>query len=560
MTDLVPVETVRDYVAAGYWGTETIADVVARHATERPNGAAIISEHETMTWAEYDARSDLLADAFAAGTEPGGRVAVLLPDGPSVHVAYLATEKAGVVAVGIGVRAGVHEIAHLLRTTGATTLVTHATHRDEPSDRLVDAVAGNGVALQRHIVVAPPPHGGHEFVVRKLEAGAHSRAEPAVRRQLGPNDLWLLNSTSGTTGLPKCVTQFQNRWFFFHQLAVRAGELTEDDVFMSAVPAPFGFGLWTAHFTPAHLGAPVAVLERFMPEAMVDLIARERVTVLACVSTQFIMLLDRIADREADLASLRIMFTGGESVPEAKAAEFEDRTGAKVLQFYGSNETGALSNTSTADDREHRLTTAGCVIPEMQVRLLDPNNGSEITTPGEPGQPACKGPATCAGYYDDDEGNHELSTDDGWMLMGDLCTIDADGYLRVIGRTSDIIIRGGKNISAVQVEDHVATHPSVRLAAAVAMPDAVFGERVCVFVELAPGETLSLEELIAHLKALGVSPEMLPERLEVRDELPRSSGAKIAKGELRSEIQAALSEAEDGPGHGSVDTDVPRRR
>ena len=231
-------------------------------------------------------------------------------------------------------------------------------------------------------------------------------------------------------------------------------------------------------------------------------------------------------------------------MPEAKAAEFEDRTGARVLQFYGSNETGALSNTSTADDREHRLTTAGRVIPEMQVRLLDPDNGSEITSPGVPGQPACKGPATCAGYYADDAGNQELFTDDGWMLMGDLCTVDADGYLRVIGRTSDIIIRGGKNISAVQVEDHVATHPSVRLAAAVAMPDPVFGERVCVFVELAPGESLSLDELTSRISRRGVSPELLPERLEVRDELPRSSGAKIAKGELRAEIQASCLRAE----------------
>jgi acyl-CoA synthetase len=240
-----------------------------------------------------------------------------------------------------------------------------------------------------------------------------------------------------------------------------------------------------------------------------------------------------------DLSSLRCMFTGGEAVPYERAARFEDVTGARVLQFYGSNETGALSRTTMRDDREHRLQTAGRLIVEMNVRLLD-DAGRDITTPDTPGHPVCRGPATCLGYLDDPGADDELFTADGWMRIGDLCTIDADGYLRVVGRTSDIIIRGGKNISAPAVEAEVAEHPAVAVAAAVAMPDEVFGERVCLYAELEPGATLVLDDLVDFLRTKGVSPEWFPERLVVLDALPRASGGKVAKGELRADIRKRL--------------------
>jgi len=350
---------------------------------------------------------------------------------------------------------------------------------------------------------------------------------------MGPDELFLLNSTSGTTGLPKCVMHTQNRWFYFHQLAVEAGELVASDVFLSAIPAPFGFGLWTAHFTPAILGSPTVLADRFDAGVTLDLIERERVTVLACVSTQFIMMLEEQAARPRDLSSLRAMFTGGEAVPYERAAEFEDRTGALVLQFYGSNETGALTRTTTSDTRERRLRTAGRVIDEMHVRLYD-EAGADVTGGGGPAIPACRGPATCIGYWDDDEANGALFTADGWMLMGDVVEIDGDGYVRVVGRVSDFIIRGGKNISAPAVEEEIGTHPGVAVAAAVGVPDEIFGERVCAVVEVSPGwEGLSLDELRAHLQDRGVTKEWWPERLVVVEALPRSSGGKVAKGELR---------------------------
>lgn len=533
---LLDAHTIDEYTAAGFWRDEPLATTIAAHARDRPEAVAVISEHEQMTWREYDDRSsELAATLVDLLSDRGERVAIMLPDGPGVHVAYLATEKAGLVAVGIGPRAGDQEIAHLIRKTGANVLITAPEHRGRTLQALTDALASRGVVLAHVIAIGQPPDASDTPPL------PHSAGpERFATRSLGPNDLFLLNSTSGTTGLPKLVTQFQNRWFYFHQLAVAAGQLTPADRFMSVVPAPFGFGLWTAHFTPALLGSPVVVMDRFEVDTMMELIDRHAVTVLACVSTQFIMMLNSPRFDDFDLTSLRVMFTGGEAVPELRAAEFEVRVNTTVLQFYGSNETGALSYTTLQDSRHHRFTTAGRIIPEMHVRLLN-EHGATITTSSDAGQPACRGPATCAGYFADDEANTKLYTSDGWMLMGDICTIDPLGYLSVVGRTSDIIIRGGKNISAVDVEQQVATHPGVLLAAAVAMSDPVFGERVCVYVELSEDAQLALDDINAHLRARGVSPELWPERLEIRSPLPRSSGEKVAKGALRTDIEQIIA-------------------
>jgi acyl-CoA synthetase len=230
------------------------------------------------------------------------------------------------------------------------------------------------------------------------------------------------------------------------------------------------------------------------------------------------------------------VYTGGEALPYRPAAEFEELTGAKILQFYGSNETGMLSATTLDDSREHRLRTAGRLIPEMSVRLFDGDR--DVTAAGR-GQPACRGPATSLGYLGGTD-HDKLFTRDGWMRMGDICEIDAEGYLRVTGRTSDFIVRGGKNISASEVEDAVMTHPAIAIAAAVAMPDPVFGEKVCLYAELTDSASVDLPGLVEHLLALGVSKELLPERLVVLDELPRSSGGKIAKGRLREDIGARM--------------------
>jgi len=532
----------RAWYDAGWWSNETLADVVAGHATKIADRPAFIAGDDRLSWIEYDEQSSRLAATLVAfGLERGERVAVMLPDGPLVHTVFLAAEKAGLVVVGVGVKAGDRELAHLLDTTGASVLITLTQLRERSGSELAAAMRSDCPTLRHHVTIEDPATGSIRVDGDLVESpDTDAREHMLTGRGLGPDDLFLINSTSGTTGLPKCVMQHQNRWRYFHQLAVDAGGLDSDDVFLSAIPAPFGFGLWTAHFTPTYLGAPTVLMERFSASLMVDALERERVSVLCCVSTQFIMMLNELAERPRELPHLRAMFTGGEAVPLHRAAEFEERTGASVLQFYGSNETGALSYTSHRDTRTKRLTTAGHVIPSMHVRLFT-EEGDEIIEPNIPGLPACRGPALCAGYYRDDDANDQLFTSEGWMRIGDVAVIDDEGYLSVVGRTSDLIIRGGKNISAVQVEGEIASHPDVAMVAVVAMPDPVFGERVCAYVVPTDGAHLTLDDICAHLTGRGVGKELFPERLEVVDEMPMASGGKIAKGVLRSDITGKVA-------------------
>ncbi|CAJ1496589.1 class I adenylate-forming enzyme family protein [[Mycobacterium] kokjensenii] len=501
------------YHAEGWWSQTTLSDAVRDNAQRFPDREAYVDYRgddpgSALTWREFDAEADALAARLAgAGVRPGDRIAVWHKDSSAIHVLFVALERCGAVVVGIGARAGTREVTAILAAAGAKLLIA-----DE--QRFETASSGLGVEA---------------LDIDTLRSGVEVGAPGPA---LGPDDVFLINSTSGTTGLPKCVVHTQNRWHYFHQLAVANGRLSSQDVFLPIIPTPFGFGLWTSHTTPIHLGVTAVLLERFSAAATCAAIERHKVTVLCCVSTQLTMMMADPASREFDLSSLRVVFTGGEALPYRPAAEFEELTGAKILQFYGSNETGLLSATTLADPLERRLRSGGRIVPEMAVRLFGGDDGDTDVTDSGRGQPACRGPATSLGYLNGVD-HDKLFTPDGWMRMGDICEIDADGYLSVTGRTSDFILRGGKNISAAQVEDAVMSHPAIAVAAAVPMRDEVFGEKVCVYVELVGGRTVDLPGLAEHLLGLGVSKELLPERLVVLEELPRSSGGKIAKGRLR---------------------------
>lgn len=510
--------------AAGWWSDSTLSDAVRRNAESSPDRPAYLDHPDaSLSWGEFDRAASALAEQLAgAGVVRGDRVAVWHGDSTAIHVLFVAVERCGAVVVGIGARAGTREVAAILRNSQPKILISDPQH----------SAAATGVADE-----SPVPTlvlDGDPGALR-LDVRTPPRALP-MEAQLGADDVFLINSTSGTTGLPKCVVHTQNRWHYFHQKAAANGLLTPDDVFLPVIPTPFGFGIWTSHATPIYLGATAAILPRFTARTACEAIARHKVSVLCCVSTQLTMLMADPARRDHDLSSLRVVFAGGEALPYRPAAEFEELTGSKILQFYGSNETGMLSATTVEDSRERRLRTGGRIVPEMAVRLFDGDR--DVTDTGR-GQPACRGPATSLGYLGGTD-HDKLFTADGWMRMGDICEIDAEGYLTVTGRTSDFILRGGKNISATQVEDAVATHPAVAVAAAVAMPDPVFGEKVCLYTELVDSQTVDLPGLVEHLLALGVSKELLPERLIVVDELPRSSGGKIAKGRLREDIRMRM--------------------
>jgi acyl-CoA synthetase len=540
--DVYPAEVIAEYTEGKFWDDESISQRVARHTATKPDAVAFVGADDglSLTWHQYDELSARLAAAIAStGLDRGDPLGILLPDGPTAHLAYVAAERAGLVAIGIGPRSGARETAHLLHETGTSSILTLEHHRGQSTTELVAEYRALGAPITKHLVVEHT-NDSLTALVDGLELAipAHQDALGAIAgRALGPNELFFINSTSGTTGMPKCVMHTQNRWKYFHS---KCTQFRDDDVFLVVVPSPFGFGLWMGHFSPTMLGATTVLLQEFDVDATLKAIERHRVTVLAAVTTQVLMLLASPRLATTDVSSLRIVQSGGEKVPYAPTAEFEQRTQSRILQFYGSNEAGCVCGTTLADPIEKRLGTAGRIFPEMHVRLFD-DDDNDVTAQGI-GRCACKGPGITPGYYGNDDANAKLFRPDGWMYLGDIVELDDDEYLSVVGRTADFIIRGGHNISAPAVEEEILAHPRVSMAAVVAMPDPVVGERVCAYIVTDDGSDLSVDELATFLSGKGVSKTMWPERIVVVDELPRAAGAKVAKADLRADLESRLKE------------------
>src|SRR4051812_42152014 len=242
------------YRAAGWWSDITLSHCVRRNAISTPNKPAYIdftldsADHE-LTWTEFDhAATNLACDLRGLGVRPGDRVGLWHKDSAAIHLAIVAIERCGATVVGLGSRAGVREVEQILRTTGPTLLVAD-TERHRFAIQAADP-------LMRVVVL------GDELAVDTRAPDSDTGLSPS-----SPDDVFLINSTSGTTGMPKCVVHTQNRWHYFHLKAVANGKLTADDVFLPVIPTPFGFGIWTSHTTPIHLGATTVRIARFDPEA-----------------------------------------------------------------------------------------------------------------------------------------------------------------------------------------------------------------------------------------------------------------------------------------------------
>lgn len=529
--DVWPSELIEEYYREGHWDDRTLSSLVAAHAREKPDAPAFYDlDGGVMSWSGYDAQADRIASVVnSLGLERGIGIGVMLPDLPVLHATYVGLERSGHFVAAIASRAAKSDVAEVLRRTRAEALITLPAHRGKPASELIEDLRDEDGWTGVHIELTD------DDILLDGKPADDSPA-PKAERALGPDELFLVNFTSGTTGKPKCVMHTQNRWKYFHK---KCRHFNESDVFLIGLPVTGGFGLWMSHFSPLLLGAPAVLMSTFTPEAMLAAIERWRVSVVAAVPTQMHMLMRCDALETTDLSSLRIVESGGEHVPYQESARFEEITGSYVIQFYGSTEAGCVSGpTLVEDSQERRLNTSGRPIPEMNVRLFD-DEGNDVTASGR-GRCGARGPALTPGYFEDEEATRQLYRDDGWLLLGDIVEIDDQGYLSVAGRISDFIIRGGLNISTSAVEDAVRGHPDVDDAAAVRMKDEIMGERVCVFAVTVPGKEVRLDELVAFLEERKVSKSLWPERLICRAELPQAEGGKVSKKQLEREIDDIL--------------------
>jgi cyclohexanecarboxylate-CoA ligase len=318
-----------------------------------------------------------------------------------------------------------------------------------------------------------------------------------------------------------------------------AHAMRPDDVMLLPMPVTHVAGLTYGVLLPVTLGITVALMDVWDPGAGLALLEREHVDVMISTPVFMRSMIDHPRFAQTDTSALRLFSLGGAGVAPAMVREgaraFGGARGCWCKRTYGSTEYPTLTTGREGDDPERDATTDGVVIGPAEVRIVDITTGDDVPA-GRPGELLVRGPEMFLGYLDPqlDEGTF---VDGGWFRTGDLATFDGT-YLTIVDRLKDVIIRGGENISAAEVEALLVSHPSIVEAACVAMPDAMMGERVCAFAITRDDDPVTLDELRTYLVELGLARFKLPERLELRDELPRTASGKVQKAPLREELRS----------------------
>jgi acyl-CoA synthetase (AMP-forming)/AMP-acid ligase II len=506
-----------DYYERGLWTGRDLWRVALANALARPAAEAYRDATERMTFADLVERAVAFACALRdRGVGEGDVVAVRLPNWVEYAVTRFAVSAVGGVLLSLPPGTDPREAAALLGRVAAKVLVTC-----KPED----AVATRSMPEEFRLVSVRTDVAGAE--------GLHALDAPGEPPPGGdPDAVDLLMGTSGTTGTPKIVMRTPNSFLAMSRAVVRRIDLGPEDTLLVGAPIAQGIGYNHGIVNAAEAGCRVVMLDDLKAAAMLETIERERVTTLVSVPTLAIRMLAAPELGHTDTTSLRCYQSGGAFLPADTAREMEDRTGCRVLIMYGSMDVGIPTMTSPfSDDARARHETVGRAVDGVEFRIVDPDGGD--VEPGQPGEIVMRGANTALGYFDDPEATARTFDEDGWGHLGDLGSLDERGYLRVTGRIKEVIIRGGHNISAVEVEEVALRHPRVAEAAAVGVADAELGERCALFVVPTAGPALTLEDVLGHYEREGVPKQRWPERLVLLDRLPTDSQGKIRRQELR---------------------------
>ncbi|MCS7475422.1 class I adenylate-forming enzyme family protein [Umezawaea endophytica] len=513
--DLVPADLRRRWAGLGLYPDRDLYDLFSVQAFLHPERLAVIDDEGGLTYADLNALALRVAAALRGrGVEPGDVVATQLANSRYACAVDLAVAALGGVVLPFPVGRGTREARSLIGRSGAVAAVV-----DPAAVAHVGALAAELPAL-RH-VLAP-----HELVAGPAHGFVPVRSDPD-----GPARVLV---SSGSESEPKMVLYSHNallggRGAFVGRLIPPGGELRA----LFLVPLASSFGSNGTTVTLARHGGTVVAQAKFSPEGTLDLIERARPTHLFGVPTMFRMLLDNPRLAETDLSSIRVIAPGGAQLDAVTAAACREAFDCVVVNVYGSAD-GVNCHTAL-DDPPERTTGAGRPNPAVaEIRIVD--DALSILPDGEVGEIVARGPMTPMRYLGDGDLNALHRTPDGWVRTGDLGVIDADGYLDVVGRRKDIVIRGGDNISPVEVEQLLVGHPGVRDAACVGVPDELMGERLCACLVVADGEVVTVDGLGTFLGAAGLARYKHPERLVLLDELPLSPAGKVDKDALRRRI------------------------
>jgi cyclohexanecarboxylate-CoA ligase len=462
---------------------------------------------------------------------------VQLPNWTEFAVISVALSRLGAIMVPIMPIYRHDDVRFVLETAGITAAFTPGEFRGFDHTAMFLDLAGTGTALRTVIAVRsdPAPAGALGYADVLAAPG-----EPVPEAATGPDDPFVIVFSSGTTSRPKGCLHTFNTYCAGARLLGRSWRYTADDVQFGPSPVTHTTGLVTSILMPLIHGAGSHLMEIWEPREGLERIAKFRCTASVTATTFLQMLVGVYHPDQHDASSMRFWTAAGAPIPGSFVeAARRALPSMQVLSLYGRTENLVTTLCTVDDDPERSVTSDGKAAYRQEVRIIGAD-GTELPT-GEEGDIAYRGAMNLLEYIGQPEATAQMFTPDGFSRSGDLGVMDADGYVRVTGRLKDIVIRGGLNISVRQVEDLLTGHPAVAAVAAVGMPDAVLGERVCCYLVPAAGaEPLTVEQMRDYLVGAGLAIQKVPERIEVVDALPMTATGKIQKNLLREDIAGKL--------------------
>jgi long-chain acyl-CoA synthetase len=466
------------------------------------------------------------------------KVVVMMPNGPEMLIAYPAIWRAGLVVVPVLSVLEARELAYIVQNSAARVVITSPDILPKVQEAL--ALLGEG-ASAAHIIVTgedvPPGCLSYEALVRS----SRPLAEMAPRE---PDDLATILYTSGTTGQPKGVVQTHRN---LHSNALNAwnSSTTRDrsEIVLLVLPLAHTFGL-SVLVSGYLFGACGVLMRRFDPEEALALIERHKVTYMAGVPTMFVMMMMLPNADKYDTSSVKRWLVGAAPMPMSQLQEFEAKFGGTMYVGYGLSE-ASPSVASERDDFPRKPGSTGRPLEGVEVKIVDDDRHD--VPHGAIGEICARGDNVSPGYYENPAATAETFRD-GWLFTGDMGYLDEDGYLFVVERKKDLIIRGGLNVYPKDVEEVIHRHPAVLEAAVVGVPDLRMGEEVCAYVVRRPGSPLTADDIVAHCQA-NVAKYKTPRYVEFVESLPKTNLGKIQKKELRKTAAARFgtSGAADAP-------------
>lgn len=542
---LIPARRAQS-VAQGFWIDRTINDELDACVASCPDKLALTAvQAESGATTRFTYRElATMADRVAVGLSRLGVgrndiVACQLPNWWQFTLVYLACSRIGAVMNPLMHIFRERELSFMLKHGEAKVVIVPKVFRGFDFEQMVTALQPSLPDL-KHIVVV---NGGGANSFEALLSGPAWENEPDARDLLtrhrpGPDDVTQVMYTSGTTGEPKGVMHTANTTMANIIPYARRLQLDAEDVVLMASPMAHQTGFMYGLMMPIMLKASAVLLDVWEPMKAIDLIRAEKCT-FTMASTPFLTdLAKNVADSGKTVPTLRTFLCAGAPIPGPLVEQARAVLGTKIVSAWGMTENGAVTLIELNDPDERAFTTDGHPLPGVELKVV----GVDDATPQPPGQPGrllVRSVSNFGGYLKRPQWN---GTDaEGWFDTGDLARLDAQGYVRITGRSKDVIIRGGENIPVVEIEALLYKHPAVAQAAIVAYPDERLGERACAVVVLKPGQTLDLPTLVAFLKEQKLALQYLPEKLIVRDAMPSTPSGKIQKFKLRDMLRESIA-------------------